>query len=217
MPSGRAWNAPQKSYNIRHRVMDYAALSNALDKASLFDLWRLNVFIARALDDPHKNEALKTQLYVDQAVHYFDTSQNREISGRIVAVKRTRALIRRDHDKKIWNLPFYMLNLQGADAGIHCSRSHTKVHRDSLRVGDSVGYKIRSGREVYGVVLKLNRKTATVRLTDGARWNVHYGRLFYVIDAQESAAQGLLDGNVTVTEVWAEEGHSPADTNSVPG
>jgi len=42
--------------------MDYAALLNALDKASLFDLWRLNVFIARALDDPHKNEALKNPI-----------------------------------------------------------------------------------------------------------------------------------------------------------
>ena len=197
--------------------MDYAALLNALDKASLFDLWRLNVFIARALDDPHKNEALKTQLYVDQAVHYFNTSQNREISGRIVAVKRTRALIRRDHDKKIWSLPFYMINLQGADAGIHCSRPHTKVQRDSLRVGDSVGYKSRSGREVYGVALKLNRKTATVRLADGEQWNVSYGLLFYVIDAQESAVQNLLDGNVTATEVWAEEGHAPADTNLGPG
>ena len=197
--------------------MDYAALLNALDKASLFDLWRLNVFIARALDDPHKNEALKTQLYVDQAVHYFNTSQNREISGRIVAVKRTRALIRRDHDKKIWSLPFYMINLQGADAGIHCSRSHTKVHRDSLRVGDSVGYKSRSGREVYGVALKLNRKTATVRLADGEQWNVSYGLLFYVIDAQESADRVLLNSHVTATEVWAEEGHAPADTNLGPG
>ncbi|MBI4803186.1 MAG: hypothetical protein HY796_11755 [Elusimicrobia bacterium] len=196
--------------------MDYAALLNALDKASLFDLWRLNVFIARALDDPHKNEALKTQLYVDQAVRYFDTRQNREISGRIVAVKRTRALIRRDHDKKIWSLPFYMINFQGADTGIHCSRSHPKVHRDSLRVGDSVGYKSRGQREVYGVVLKLNRKTATIRLADGEQWNVSYGLLFYVIDAQENAAQDLLDGRVTTADVCVEEYPAPVDTNLEP-
>ena len=97
------------------------------------------------------------------------------------------------------------------------TRPHTKVQRDSLRVGDSVGYKSRSGREVYGVALKLNCKTATVRLADGEQWNVSYGLLFYVIDAQESAVQNLLDGNVTATEVWAEEGHAPADTNSGPG
>lgn len=197
--------------------MDYAALLHALDKASLFDLWRLNVFIARALDDPHKNEALKTQLYVEQAVHYFDTRQNRGISGRIVAVKRTRALIRRDHDKKLWNLPFYMLNLQGADADIHCSRSHPKVHRDSLKVGDSVGYKSRNQREVYGVVLKLNRKTATVRLTNGELWKVSYGLLFHVVDAQESAAQVLLDDRVITVEAQAGECPIPADTNSGPG
>lgn len=197
--------------------MDYAALLHALDKASLFDLWRLNVFIARALDDPHKNEALRTQLYVDQAVRYFDTRQNREISGRIAAVKRTRVLIRHDHDKKLWNLPFYMINLQGADAGIHCSRSHPKVHRDSLKVGDSVGYKSRSQRKVYGVVLKLNRKTATVRLTNGELWKVSYGLLFHVVDAQESTAQVLLDDRVITVEAQAEECPIPADTNSGPG
>lgn len=197
--------------------MDYAALLHSLDNASLFDLWRLNVFIARALDNPHKNEALRTRLSVDQAVRYFDTSQNREISGRIVAVKRTRALIRRDHDQKTWSLPFYMLKLQGADAGAHCSRSHTKVHRDSLRVGDSVGYKSRSGREVYGIVLKLNRKTATVRLANGEQWKVSYGLLFYVIDAQESADQVLIDGRVTPVETRAEERPVHGDTNSVPG
>ena len=195
--------------------MDYAALLHYLEKTSLFDLWRLNVFIARALDDPHKNKALRARLCIDQAVHYFDTSQNREISGRIVAVKRTRALIRRDHDKKIWSLPFYMLNLQDADAGIHCSRSRLKVHRDSLKVGDSVGYKSRSGREVYGIVLKLNRKTATVRLANGEQWKVSYGLLFYVIDAQESADQVLIDGRVTPVETQAEECPVPVDT--VPG
>lgn len=197
--------------------MDYAALLHSLDNASLFDLWRLNVFIARALDNPHKNEALRTRLSVDQAVRYFDTSQNREISGRIVAVKRTRALIRRDHDQKTWSLPFYMLKLQGADVDIHSHKAHTKVHRDSLAVGDSVGYKSRIGREVYGVVMKLNRKTATVRLVGGEQWNVSYGLLFYVIDAQESAEQALLTDHATTIEVYAEECPAPADTNPGPG
>ncbi len=197
--------------------MDYAALLHSLDKASLFDLWRLNTFIARALDDPHKNETLRTQLYVDQVIRYFDPRQNREISGRVVAVKRSRALIRHDHDQKLWALPFYMINLQGADVALHSSGPHPKVHRDSLKVGDSVGYKSRSQREVYGVVLKLNPKTATVRLTNGEQWNVSYGLLFYVVDAQESSSQGLLNGQITTLEAWAEECPTPVDTNQGPG
>jgi hypothetical protein len=197
--------------------MDYAALLHALDKASLFDLWRLNIFISRALEDPHKNEAMRSRLYAGQAIRYFDSRQNRESSGRIVTVKRSRALIRRDHDQKLWDLPFYAINLQGADVDIHCHRAHAKVNRDSLKVGDSVGYKSRNGREVYGVVTKLNCKTATVRLADGEQWKVSYGLLFYVIDAQESSGQILIDGRVTPVETQAEERPVPVDRNSVPG
>jgi hypothetical protein len=197
--------------------MDYAALLHALDKASLFDLWRLKTFIARSLEDPRKNEAIRARLRVDQSIHYFDARENREISGRIVAVNRSRALVRHDHDQKLWNIPFYMINLQGTDVDLHHTRDHSKVRRDSLKVGDSIGYISRSQREVYGVITKLNRKTATVKTTDGVQWNVSYGLLFYVVDAQDSSPQVLLNGCVVTAESGVEEYHSPADANSVPG
>ena len=164
--------------------MDFAALWAALENASLFDLWRLNATVGRALEDPRKNEDLRAKLRIDQAVRYFDARQNREIGGRIVEIKRHRALIRNDHDQKLWNIPFYMINLQGVAMDVPFSPDHQKVRRESLRVGDSVGYKSRTHRVVYGVVEKLNPKTATVRLTDGQQWNVSYSLLFNVLDAQ---------------------------------
>ena len=168
--------------------MDYAALLDELEKRSLFDLWRLNAAIARALEDPRKNEAIRARLCIGQAIRYFDAKENREIGGRIVEIKRSRALIENDHDRKLWNIPFYMINLQGTGLDSQFSRVGQKVRRDSLQVGDLVSYRSREHRDVYGVVVKLNPKTAQVQLPDGDRWKVSYGLLSHVLDAQDAAA-----------------------------
>jgi hypothetical protein len=168
--------------------MDYAALLDALEKASLFDLWRLNAAIARALEDPRRNEAIRAKLCVGQAVRYFEAKENREIGGRIVEIKRSRALIQHDHDGKLWDIPFYMIHLQGTGLDAQSSRVAGKVRRDSLQVGDLVGYRSREHRDVYGVVVKLNPKTAIVQLPDGQRWKVSYGLLSYVLEAEDAAA-----------------------------
>lgn len=168
--------------------MDYTSLPAALSKASLFELWRLKAAITRALEYPCKNEAIRADLHVGQSVRYFDATENREISGCIMEIKRSRALIRHDHDKKLWNIPFYMINLQAQDIDAP-AKAHQKVSRDSLRVGDAVGYKSRTNREVYGTVTRLNRKTATVRLTTGELWGVPYCFLFSILDVPAGPIQ----------------------------
>jgi len=168
--------------------MDYISLLDALGKAPLFDLWRLKAAVGRILEDPDKNEAVRARLRVGQSIRYFEATENREISGCVIEIKRSRALIQHDHDKKLWNIPFYMINLQeqGVDAPV---RPHQKVRRDSLRVGDTVGFRSRSNHDVYGVVEKLNRKTAAIRVTTGEKWVVAYDFLFHILDAQANAPQ----------------------------
>jgi len=194
--------------------MDYASLLDALGKASLFDLWRLSAAIGRALEDPNKNEAIRANLHVGQSIRYFEAKENREITGSVVQIKRSRALIQNDHDKKLWNIPFYMINLQGAQVDSPASRA--KVHRDSLRVGDAVGYRSRTQREVYGVVIKLNRKTATVQLATGQQWGVPYSLLFYVLDAQTGIIPEALDHQLTSGEPGAEERPDVEGTDCLP-
>jgi hypothetical protein len=194
--------------------MDYASLLDALSKASLFDLWRLNAAIGRALEDPNKNEAIRANLRVGQSIRYFEAKQNREIPGSVVEIKRSRALIQNDHDKKLWDIPFYTINLQGAHVDFPASRA--KVHRDSLRVGDAVGYTSRTQREIYGVVIKLNRKTATVRLATGQQWGVPYSLLFYILDAQDGTIAHALDHQFTSAAAGVEERPDVDGTDCLP-
>lgn len=194
--------------------MDYASLLDALGKASLFDLWRLNAAIRRVLDDPNKNQVIRAHLRVGQSIRYFETTENREIPGTVVEIKRSRALVQNDHDKKLWNIPFYMINLQGVQVDSHASRA--KVHPDSLRVGDAVGYRSRTQREVYGVVIKLNRKTATVGLATGQQWGVPYSLLFYILDAHQGIIPEALDHQLTSAAAGAEERPDAEGTDYLP-
>jgi len=194
--------------------MDYASVLDALGKASLFDLWRLSAAIGRALEDPNKNETIRANLRVGQSIRYFEAKQNREIAGSVVEIKRSRALVQNDHDKKLWNIPFYMINLQGAQVDSLASRA--KVRPDSLRVGDAVGYRSRTQREVYGVVIKLNRKTATVRLATGQQWGVPYSLLFYILDAQKGIIAEALDHQFTSGAAGANEHTDVEGTDCLP-
>ena len=174
------------------KQLDYSALLQTLNDATLFDLWRLRAAISRSLEDPARLAAIRRQLHVGMVVRYFEASENRDLSAEILKIKRSRALVRNLHDGGRWDLPFYMLNLQGVDTSIRTASKAQQVDRAQLRVGDKVGYFDRDHQERYGEVIRLNPKKAKVRLTTGEVWHVPYSMLFYVLEGQ--TRQGGDDG-----------------------
>ncbi len=55
------------------------------------------------------------------------------------------------------------------------ARSTTMLARFS--VGDRVGFQSTSGERKVGVIIRLNKKTASIATDDGQQWNVHPGYL----------------------------------------
>ena len=47
-----------------------------------------------------------------------------------------------------------------------------------FNLGDRVGFPAPTGGKKTGVILKLNKKTASIQTDDGQRWNVHPSFLF---------------------------------------
>ncbi len=170
--------------------MNYTEIVEALNKASLFDLFRLNAAINTQLENPDKLNRIKNQLKVNQEISYFDKNDNRLIEATIIKIKRTRVLVRHHHDGRQWNIPFYMLNLDHVDTDIHTSSSQ-KVDKNNLRTGDKVTYKDRNGKEQYGTVFKLNPKTAGV-LVGNIKWRVYYQHLSFIIEGKLADKQQLL-------------------------
>ncbi len=53
-----------------------------------------------------------------------------------------------------------------------------------LKVGDHVGFKNKEGQDLYGKVIRLNPKTATIEVGPKHEWRVAYSYLFPVLDGE---------------------------------
>lgn len=169
--------------------MNYTLVLKELEKASLFELFRLKSAISDLLDDPVRLLAIKRQLQVGTDITYFDTQKNCLIPAHLEAVRKTRASVRDLETGKLWTVPLYMINIEGATTDIE---PHSRgVDRLSLRVGDRVGFEGRAGEDVFGTVIKLNPKRAKVE-TDQGIWNVSYSFLFTVLEGEQGNEQYLI-------------------------
>ncbi len=173
--------------------MNYSKMLDELNSASLFELYRLEQAIRNSLEDPNRIKSIKDSLKVGQAIEYFDAEENRLVEARIIELKRTRALVRNRHDEKLWNIPFYHINLDHADIAI--TGPTGKLDRNSLKVGDNVAFKDRKGNERFGKVIKLNQKTAGV-LVGTERWKVGYSLLSLIIEGELGSEMNLIEGQL---------------------
>jgi hypothetical protein len=57
------------------------------------------------------------------------------------------------------------------------AQARSTVMLAHFSVGDRVAFRTSAGQNKIGVVLRLNKKTASIRTDDGQRWNVHPGFL----------------------------------------
>jgi hypothetical protein len=177
--------------------MNYAEVLAALDEASLFQLYRLNAAINNQLDDPKRVRAVKQALRVGQTVRWFDSVDNRLQEATLLRINRTRAEIQNLGDGKRWSIPFYQIDLDGADVTI-ATQKRQPIDRNRLSVGDRVAFKGRDGHERFGEVVKLNTKTASVQVGT-VRWRVSYGLMAPVIDG---ALGDLVDDPLALPGVW---------------
>lgn len=68
------------------------------------------------------------------------------------------------------------------DTDIQPPRNAMGIPRNSLKVGAPVGFKDKYNNELFGEVIRLNPKTATVKINEGSNWIVPYQHLFRVIE-----------------------------------
>jgi hypothetical protein len=169
--------------------MDYTAILHELNKASLFDLHRLQSAIYQELINPNRIEQIKAQLKIGQSISYFDPQSNSLVDAVILKIQITRCLVRNVKDNKTLNLPFYYLNLDDVDADIKPAKNAVGIPKNTLKVGARVGFTDKHNNELFGEVIRLNPKTATVKINESNQWLVHYNHLFRVIEGETGNLQ----------------------------
>lgn len=160
--------------------MNYSEVIEALNNATGFDLYRINVAIDRMLEDPKRMIELKQRLKVGQEIQYFEPAENRNIKAVILEFKRTRVSVRNTEDGARWTIPYYFINLDEVNTDIASITKTTGLDRNAVNVGEKVGFIDREHVERYGVIVRLNQKTVTLNCA-GCKWRVAYEFLFKVI------------------------------------
>lgn len=161
--------------------MNYTALMNELQNASLFDLYRLSVAIRHELENPARIEKLRQYFKEGDSVSYFDQSTNAPQNAIVLQKNLKYVVVKNITDQKHWKIPYYLLNLSNVDINIYPNHQQ-KLSKNNLRVMDCVGFN-HDGQEIFGIVIRLNQKTVSLITKDQHRWRVSYGVLFKVIDA----------------------------------
>ena len=162
--------------------MDYSEIIKALETASTFDLYRLQVAIGHLLEEPKRLKDIKRRLMPGQEITYFDRGENRLVRARVIKLKQTRLAVERNDNQDRWDIPFYWVNLEDVETDPPFSPNLVGMDKSQVRVGDRVGFENREGEILCGEVIRLNRKTVTLVVDGEGQWRVAYSFLFPVIE-----------------------------------
>ena len=177
--------------------MNYTEIVQMLEKASLFDIYRLSMAMHVILEQPERLDAIKKQLRVGMSVSYFSGDSNKLVDGVVEQILRNNVCVREKSNGKQWRVPLYAINLANIETNIHSYPDKEKLNRNQLQIGETIGFLGDNSQETYGIITQLNPKTATVITRDGTKWRVSYGYLFKVLDTQ--AHQGFDSKMIDVT------------------
>jgi hypothetical protein len=166
--------------------MQYNDVAENIENFSLFELWRIYCTISNALENNHKINVIRKMLQPDMNVAYFSKSDNTMIEAIVVRVNKTRALVRNIDSLTYTNVPFYMFNVDNIPIHQNINpQAKIVLSKNNLKIGDKVGWHSnRSAQDFFGTVIKLNPKTAVIKLPDNQVWHVTYSLLFPIFDSE---------------------------------
>lgn len=162
-------------------MSDISSILQQAESLSLFELHRLKSAMVRMLEDPQRVARAKCQLRIGMRITYFCCNTNQMLPATITEIHRSTVSIIDHQDGRPYRLYICCIQLDET-IDPYPPTAHQRLDRNSLKVGDHVGWHSKLGGEAYGVVEKLNSKSASIKLANGARWRVAYSLLFPVVD-----------------------------------
>ena len=158
--------------------MNFTEVMTALQSASSFDLYRLDVALRHEMESPERIYQARCAFKEGDRISYFNRRCNALLEAIVVQKNQQSVGIENVIDHQRWTIQYYMINTGRVDVEIHSQ----KLSKNNLAIGDCVGFN-HDGTPITGVVVRLNHKSVSLRTKDHRRWRVSYNLLFKVIDA----------------------------------
>jgi len=162
----------------------------ALEGASSLQLFQLKALIEGMLADPRRGIAARATLHLGQPVEFVDFRDGQMRRGKIVAMRDTQATVLEEGTKRTWKIPcLAMQGYHGAERRDEQAPyepppepvSAPAPAREFQR-GDTVSFDDRDGRNITGVIVRINQRTATLGTSNGGTWRVPFHILRRVLD-----------------------------------
>jgi len=144
--------------------MNYEQVVQQAKKLSLFDITLLLHELRTCLRDESKISEARNKLSEGGLVEYYLDNQ---INLAIVEELHNSAVILREvkAPHRLFSLPYHALNIDSRKV---------EVASDDFAIGDQVYYICPHGHEHQGRIIRLNRKTVTIRDNSGGEIRVGY-------------------------------------------
>lgn len=163
--------------------MDFTEAIKLFKNATPYDLYRIKIAIKNEIEKPEHIRAIRACFAVGDQISYFDSEKNTLIQAIVLEKNPKNVVLKNLYDKKIWKVPYYMINISGKESDIHCTHKE-KPSKNNFKVGNCVGFN-NDGQQCTGTITKLNHKTASLITRDKKRWRVSYGLLYQILEGEQ--------------------------------
>ena len=161
---------------------------------SLYELHHLVQLIWHELEDPTRLKEAKSRVKIGDKLEWFNNHTNTTQVVEILEKHRKTVKARDEIQRRLWSLPYYVLNLSNVSATLPLVKGQ-RLSRQHFSLGEAVGFNHQE-LTLYGHITKLNPKMAVVKTTCERTWRVRYGALIKVIDSELTHDNLLIEGEV---------------------
>ena len=169
-------------------------VAQALQQASMVELFALSTLIDRLMSDPARIAQIRVRLHLGQAVRFVDwrDPQMPMRAAKVVALAKDHVSVLEDGANRQWNLPYAAVEPPtGAASPVQAAPQAApppphlaagRAQRGDFRSGDKVVFEDRLLQPQFGTIVRINRQTATVHTDDGKAWRVSFPLLRRIVD-----------------------------------
>ena len=165
-----------------------ARMIEALEGASSLQLYQLRALIDEMIADPRRLMAAKASLHLGQAVRFVDFRTGQLRQGKVIAKHDTQATVLEDRVRRTWKIPYVAIEAAASEPGDDAKpydpppEPAAPTSPTGYNQGDTVTFDDGKGGAVTGVIVRVNRRTATIAASDGRTWRVDFQLLRHVVD-----------------------------------
>ena len=171
-------------------MKDLSSITNELQNLDPYELYRLSIWIRNEINQPQVIYKISNAFKIGDQVPWFNSRINSEIQGIVESKGRNNVSIRLSNGES-WQVAYYAVNTKNL-APILPANEYAKLTKNDFKVGEEVEF-INEGQHFSGSIIKLNFKTATIKINEQpGTWRVSYCLLTKLIDSTARAIVGEL-------------------------